>query len=158
VRPDVAAKQASASKQYRAALEALFDKKPDAVEKIEKIVPAAANLPRVVETQVDAGSNKRQDLLRKIGAAQGSKAISDAIESFLSAGFELPDDQEIFLQMLEHRDEERVRAAIAQLERLLAGQLPKRKPVLVQRLKRLEENADESATRDAAATLRRRVA
>lgn len=51
-----------------------------------------------------------------------------------------------------------MREAITQLERLLAGQMPKRKPVLVQRLKRIEEMADEPETRDAAATLRRRVA
>jgi hypothetical protein len=38
------------------------------------------------------------------------------------------------------------------------GQMPKRKPVLVQRLKRLEEHADEDATRTAAAQLRRKVA
>jgi hypothetical protein len=157
-RPDVLARQNAASKQYRAALEALFEKKPEAVETIEKLVPSV-NLPRVVESAPDAAqSNKRQDLLRKVNAAQGSKAISDAIETFLGAGFELPDDQEVFLQMLEHRDEERVREAIEKLERLLAGQLPKRKPVLVQRLKRLEENADESQTREAAAELRRKVA
>lgn len=159
VRPEVAARQAAAAKRYRAALEALFDKKPEAAEKIEKIVPTV-NLPRVVETQVpdDQGSNKRQDLLRRISTAQGSKAISDAIEAFLAAGHTLPDDQEIFLQMLEHRDERRVREAIAQLDRLLAGQLPKRKPVLLQRLKRIEETADEAETRNAAANLRRKVA
>src|SRR6478752_1598077 len=78
-RPDVLARQNAASKQYRAALEALFEKKPEAVETIQKLVPQA-NLPRVVESAPDAAkSNKRQDLLRKIGAAQGSKAISDAI-------------------------------------------------------------------------------
>jgi hypothetical protein len=158
-RPDVAARQSSAVKEYKAALEALFEKKPEGAEKIQKMMPSV-NLPRVVEAPADepAATGKRQDLLRKIGAAQGSKAISDAVEAFLAAGHTLPDDQEIFLQMLEHRDEVRVREAIAQLERLLAGQLPKRKPVLVQRLKRLEENADDHETRTAAATLRRRVA
>lgn len=167
VRPDVAARQNAAAKQYRAALEALFEKKPDAAAKMEKLVPEVA-LPRVVEALATDGaagtdgatpaSNKRQDLLRKINNAKGSKAISDAVEAFLTAGHTLPDDQEIFLQMLEHRDEQRVREAIEQLERLLAGQSPKRKPVLVQRLKRIEENADEAETRDAAATLRRKVA
>jgi hypothetical protein len=159
VRPEVAARQNAAAKQYRAALEALFEKKPGAAEKVEKIVPAVA-LPRVVEpTPAEASApSKRQDMLRKIAAAQGSKAISDAVESFLAAGHNLPDDQEVFLQMLEHRDEARVRDAIQQLDRLLAGQMPKRKPVLVQRLKRIEEMADEVETRDAAATLRRRVA
>jgi len=52
-RPDVVARQNAASKQYKAALEALFEKKPDAVENIEKLVPAIS-LPRVVETAPDA--------------------------------------------------------------------------------------------------------
>jgi hypothetical protein len=51
-----------------------------------------------------------------------------------------------------------VREALTRLDHLLAGQLPKRKPVLVQRLKRLEEHAEEDTTRAAAAQLRRKVA
>ena len=158
VKPQEAARQTAAAKQYRQALDALFEKKPDAVVKMEALMPSVA-LPRVVESQTpgEGGSAKRQEMLRKINVAQGSKPISDAIEVFLNAGHTLPDDQEVFLQMLEHRDEARVRDAIAQLEKLLAGQLAKRKPVLLQRLKRIEENAEESETRDAAAGLRRRV-
>lgn len=158
---DVAAKPNAAVKEYKAALEALFQKKPDAAEKIEKMLPTVA-LPRVVEAPADdveaRTAQKRQDLLRKINAAQNPKQVSDAIDAFLSLGFTLPDDQEVMLQMLEHRDEERVREALARLEHLLMGQLPKRKPVLVQRLKRLEEHADEDATRTAAGVLRRKVA
>jgi len=158
---DVAAKPSAAVKEYKAALEALFQKKPEAVEKIEKMLPTVA-VPRVVEASTDdavvRAAQKRQDLLRKINAAQNPKAISDTIDTFLGAGFTLPDDQEIHLQMLEHRDEERVREALTRLEHLLMGQMPKRKPVLVQRLKRLEEHADEDATRTAAAQLRRKVA
>lgn len=151
------AKQNAAVKEYKAALEALFQKKPEGAEKIEKLMPSVV-LPRVVEASGEPTVNKRQDLLRRISAAQGSKPISDAIDAFLSAGHTLPDDQEIFLQMLEHRDEERVREALGKLDHLLNGQLPKRKPVLVQRLKRIEEHAEETSTRDAATQLRRKVA
>lgn len=158
---DATAKPNAAVKEYKAALEALFQKKPEAAEKIEKMMPTVT-LPRVVEASADdaelRAAQKRQDLLRKIGAAQNPRAISDTIDAFLGAGFTLPDDQEVLLQMLEHRDEERVREALTRLEHLLAGQLPKRKPVLVQRLKRLEEHAEESTTRAAAAQLRRKVA
>lgn len=155
------AKPNAAVREYKAALEALFQKKPEAVDKIEQMMPSV-KMPKVVEAAVAAdpvatAGNKRQDLLRRVGAAQGSKAISDAIDAFHKAGFTLPDDQEIYLQMLEHRDETRVREAIEKLDGLLAGQLPKRKPVLVQRLKRLEEVAEEEATRDAALSLRRKV-
>lgn len=150
----------SANREYKAALEALFQKKPDAVENLEKIAPAI-RMPKVVETAAPspdaAGPSRRQDQLRKILAAQGTRSISDSIDGFLNAGHTLPDDQEVFLQMLEHRDEGRVRDAITSLERLLMGQVPKRKPVLVQRLKRIEEHAEESATRDAAGLLRRKV-
>lgn len=148
----------SANREYKAALEALFQKKPDAVEAMEKLAPAI-KMPKVVETATGAepAPSRRQDQLRKILAAQGTRSISDSINSFLNAGHTLPDDQEVFLQMLEHRDEGRVRDAINQLERLLMGQVPKRKPVLVQRLKRIEEHAEESETRDAAGLLRRKV-
>ena len=158
-RYETSGQQSAAVKEYKAALEALFQKKPEAVEKIEKIMPSV-KMPRVVEAAADpaANANKRQELLRRITIAQTTRAISDAIDAFLNAGHTLPDDQEIFLQMLEHRDEDRVREAIEKLDRLLAGQLQKRKPVLVQRLKRLEENAEEHPTRDAAAQLRRKVA
>ncbi len=153
--------QSSASNEYKAALEALFQKKPDGAELLEKVAPAV-RVAKVVGAEpsapADATTNRRQDQLRKILAAQGQRQISDTVEAFLNAGHSLPDDQEVFLQMLEHRDEERVRDAIDKLDRLLMGQLPKRKPVLVQRLKRIEENAEESTTRDAAAVLRRKVA
>lgn len=158
---ETVAKQNAAVKEYKAALEALFQKKPEAAEKIEKMMPSVS-LPRVVEASADdvevRQAQKRQDLLRKINAAQGPKAISDTIDTFLTAGFSLPDDQELYLQMLEHRDETRVREALSRLDFLLAGQLPKRKPVLVQRLRRLEEHAEEDATRAAASQLRRKVA
>jgi hypothetical protein len=154
-------KQSAAVKEYKAALEALFQKKPEAAERIEKMIPTVT-LPRVVEAKADDPearvAQKRLDLLRKISTAQNPKAISDTIDTFLGAGFVMPEDQELYLQMLEHRDEERVREALTRLEHLLAGQLPKRKPVLVQRLKRLEEHAEEDATRAAAAQLRRKVA
>jgi len=155
------ATQTAAVKEHKAALEALFQKKPEAAEKIEKMIPTVT-LPRVVEASADDPAarvaQKRLDLLRKIAAAQNPKAISDTIDTFINAGFVMPEDQELYLQMLEHRDEDRVREALARLEHLLAGQLPKRKPVLVQRLKRLEEHAEEDTTRAAAAQLRRKVA
>lgn len=160
-RYDQTGKQNAAVKEYKAALEALFQKKPEAAEKIEQMMPSV-KMPKVVEAAAPTDplatpGTKRQDLLRKLGAAQGSKAISDVLDAFFKHGFTLPDDQEVYLQMLEHRDESRVREAIEKLDGLLAGQLPKRKPVLVQRLKRLEEVAEEDATREAALTLRRKV-
>jgi len=182
VKPDVARRQSAAAKQYLASLEAHFRKPSEKIEPVQQDVTPTETpsivqdnpKPRLVTAEPEKNLkvinqdnlpatnttdlSSRQLLLSRIANAQGSRAISDAIEAFFAAGFTLPDDQEVHLQMLEHRDETRVREAISQLDRLLVGQLPKRKPVLVQRLKRLEENADELATQSAARLLRHRVA
>lgn len=57
--------------------------------------------------------------------------------------------------MLEHFDEDRARQALEVLARLVQTEDPKQVPVFDQRLKRLEEYADDPATRSAAAGLRR---
>jgi hypothetical protein len=60
--------------------------------------------------------------------------------------------------MLEHDDEERVRAALAMLLELLAGEAPRRRAVLDSRVRRIEECAEDLATRDLAASVRRAAA
>ena len=90
--------QTSVTREYKAALEALFQKKPEAAERIEKMIPTVT-LPRVVEAKADDPearvAQKRQDLLRKISSAQNPKAISDTIDTFLGAGFVMPEDQDL---------------------------------------------------------------
>jgi hypothetical protein len=67
------------------------------------------------------------------------------------------DDQMTALQLLEHPDETRVQAALSNLAQILDKEPAKRATVLDSRLRRLEEFADEQATRQAAAELRKRV-
>lgn len=115
------------------------------------IVPKAPSTdPRVIE---------RERLVAQLLAAQGRPAVTRATETLLGAGHAVPDTQEAHLQVLEHSDEERVRASLVALDGILftRGEPPKRRPVLEQRLKRLEEFAEETATRDAAAALRRKL-
>lgn len=59
------------------------------------------------------------------------------------------------LQLLEHFDEDVARGAVDVLTRLLGGAPPLKRPVLEQRLRRLEEYAEDASTREAAAALRR---
>ncbi len=115
------------------------------------IVPKAPSSdPRVIE---------RERLVAQLLAAQGRPAVTRATETLLGAGHEIPDTQEAHLQILEHTDEARVRASVAALDAILTShrEQVKRRPVLEQRLKRLEEFAEEPATRDAAAALRRKL-
>jgi hypothetical protein len=75
----------------------------------------------------------------------------------LRNGFDLPEEQEVHLQLLEHFDESRARESLTTMARLLKEQPPIKRPVLDQRLRRLEEYADEPATRSLAADLRRAI-
>jgi hypothetical protein len=100
---------------------------------------------------------ERRRLLQRLLGCEGRSAISQAAEAYLNAGFEFPEDQEVQLQLLEHFNEDRALAAINALQAIVAREAPKKRPVFEQRLRRLEEYADELSTREAAATLRRSI-
>jgi len=100
---------------------------------------------------------ERERLVAALVAAQGRPAVTSATTTLLSAGHDLPETQDVQLQLLEHADEARVRTAIEALSVILAREPARRRPVLEQRLKRLEECADDVSTRDAAAVLRRKL-
>jgi hypothetical protein len=100
---------------------------------------------------------EQKRLLNRLLSSEGRGAISRAADEFLRNGFELPDEQEVHLQLLEHFDESRARESLATMARLLKEQQPIKRPVLDQRLRRLEEYADEAATRTLAADLRRAI-
>ena len=98
---------------------------------------------------------ERERLLYRVLAAEGRPAISKAADDFFEAGFELPMAQEPWLQLLEHKDEERVSEAIASLSEILDDQPPQRRAVLESRLRRIQEYADMPSTQRAAGELRR---
>jgi hypothetical protein len=113
---------------------------------------------RIVQAGAGASDDRereRQKLLRRLMECEGRGSITRAADEFLGHGFELPDQQEVHLQLLEHFDESRARDSLIAMARLLDDESPLKKPVLDQRLRRLEEHADESATRELAADLRR---
>jgi hypothetical protein len=145
--------------------------KKTSVEELSKAIESKSELPRVVvatppSTEVPTSSAESADgkparkvakkysfdeMLARLLKAQGSHAISEAVEAFMYAGYTLPEDeQEPWLQLLEHRDEERVRLGISTLRKLVVSKGAQHKPLLAQRLKRLEDRADDDSTRTAA--------
>jgi hypothetical protein len=130
-------------------------------------VPAAAplRLTKLVQTKIivprgpalDRATLERERLVASLLAAQGRIAVTQTTEALLAAGHSLPDDQEAHLQVLEHADEARVRSSLAALDAILSREPARRRPVLEQRLKRIEELAEETATRESAAALRRKL-
>lgn len=105
--------------------------------------------------QVDERERERLRLLSHFMNSEGRSAISRAAETYWAAGFELPEEQEVQLKLLEHFDEGRARQALEVLARILQHEKPKQLPVFDQRLRRLEEHADDPTTRAQAAELRR---
>lgn len=104
---------------------------------------------------VDAKELERQRLLARVLTSEGRPSITRAVDDYLAASHELPREQAVWLQVLEHRDEAKVARAIEVLGAILAEAAVERRAVLESRLRRIEELAEERATRSAAGDLRR---
>ena len=117
----------------------------------------AARIIQVATNGNDDRELERQRLLDRLLASEGRGAITKVADAYIESGFEFPISQEVQLQLLEHNDEARARSAIETIQKLLSDEPPLKKPILDQRLRRLEEYADEAATRDASAALRRAI-
>lgn len=115
----------------------------------------AARIVTVSSGETDEQERNRLRLLERLMLSETRGAISRAANEYLEAGFVFPEEQPVQLQLLEHFDESRARDAIAALTRLLSQEPPTKLPILTQRLRRLEEYADEQPTREEAAELRR---
>lgn len=124
-------------------------------EKTDETPRRAARIVQLPTGALDEREEQRKRLLRRLMQSDGRGAISRAADEYLGSGFELPDQQEVHLQLLEHFDEERARSSLDAMTRLLATEEPIKRPVLDQRLRRIEEYAEDPSTRSMAAALRR---
>jgi hypothetical protein len=117
--------------------------------------PREARIVQRRETTIDETEQTRRRLLSQYMASEGRSAITRAADNYLRAGFEIPAEQEAQLQLLEHLDESLARQAIAVLKELIQVDPPRKLPLFRQRLRRLEDHAEDPATREAASELRR---
>lgn len=124
---------------------------PVAVESPRRLVRIAQAPAAVLDDDV----LRRERLLERLAQSEGRIAITRIANELLNGTQPLPETQEVQLQLLEHVDERRARDAMDVLSRLLGSQSPIKRPILDQRLRRLETEADEVETRDKAASLRR---
>jgi hypothetical protein len=115
---------------------------------------------RIVQVQTTGPDDReklRLKLIDRLLRSEGRVAITSAARELESAGFDYPIAQDVQLQLLEHFDENRAHQAICQLTLLLNEETPIKRPLFEQRLRRLEEFAEDAETREAAANLRRTV-
>jgi len=116
-----------------------------------------ARIIKLAPRQVDAKELERQRMLDRLVISEGRGAITRLANAYLEAGFEFPAEQRIQVQLLEHFDEDLACAAMCELEELYQEEEPIKKPVLEQRLRRLEDHGEEESTRNLAAALRRSI-
>jgi hypothetical protein len=104
---------------------------------------------------VDEVERERRHLLSRVLDSVTPGAVTRAANAYRKAGFSFPAEQPVQLKLLEHADEAVVCSALEELAALLDEQAPIMLPVFEQRLKRLEEGAENADTRARAAELRR---
>lgn len=115
----------------------------------------AVRIVKVTDNALTPGSNREQQLLDRLMRSQGRGAISRAADDLWESKFVAPKRQEVQIQLLEHENEHRARDAVFAIAELLQREAPIKRPVLDQRLRRLETSAEDPITRDAAGALRR---
>jgi hypothetical protein len=114
----------------------------------------AVRIVKVSDNVLTPG-NREQQLLDRLVRSQGRGAISRAANDLWESKFVAPKRQEVQIQLLEHENEHRARDAVFIMAELLQRESPIKRPVLDQRLRRLETSAEDPITRDAAGALRR---
>jgi hypothetical protein len=154
-----------ASKQHRAALDALFEK-GGLSKVVEALQPPPKPEPKfdpkpeqsVVPQPAPApppppADDPRAVLRKKVLAALGRDEISRAVDRYVKA-HGMPEDFEILEQALEHHKNDRIAEALGVLEAMLATDKPKRSRTLQGKLRFIEETSDDPELRTHAAHVR----
>ena len=125
-------------------------------EPLAPVVPAkrAARIVGNAAT-IDDTELERRHLLSRLLDSEGPGAVTRAATAYQKGGFQFPEEQPVQLKLLEHADEAEVARALDVLTALLDQQPPIKLPLFEQRLKRLEDGAENPETRRRAAELRR---
>lgn len=116
-----------------------------------------ARIVQPKEDEIDETERIRRRLLSRYLAAEGRAAITHAADAYFKEGFELPLQQDVQLKLLEHFDEGRAGQAVSALASIFEEDDPIQLPILRQRLRRLEDHAEDFTLRAAATDLRRRL-
>ena len=133
--------------RYKGELSALFSR-GSAGSRLQAVAGQAG-------LKVGGEQPERQKALRAILDALGPDAIRKAIDAFEAEFGELPDDPEILTQALEHPDESRASATMRRLRDHLAGHVPTRRTLMLQRVKAVEARIESAELGALAEEIRR---
>ena len=137
------------SKSYKSALDNFFDggALPERFQKLSNTREKLAKGP----------GSKRQATLKKLRDAISSREIEEAVEELLEMDGELPRDPDALIAVLGHPEEDVQRDAIRLLEKLHQERPLKRKDLVKQRLRRIEDLSEDSETIELAASLNKKL-
>ena len=160
------------SKQYRAALDAMFEKgevgklaeklinqnrAPSALREMPQPKPAAPPPEAAAEAKAaEAKEDPRQILRKKVLSAVGRDEISRVFDRYVKA-YGLPKDFELLEQGLEHNKDERLSEVMDAVAELLTREKPKRSRTLAGKLRFIEETSSDSELRTKAAAVRAKL-
>lgn len=137
------------SKSYRSALDTFFDG-GSVPERFEKLQETKGKLK-------GGKGSKRQKALRDLKDAVGTSDVKITLASYLKVDPELPRDMDALMNVLQHPDEGLVQRAISLLDEIISERSLPRKELLKQRLRRVEDLAEETDTAEMASELRRKL-
>jgi len=120
--------------------------------------PAAAATPVAAPPiQRDPDRDNRLKMVAKIKEAEGREPITRAVDAYLARYPKLPDDYELLTKVLSHKNDDRVRETLAQLDAMITREKPRRSRTLVGQLRILEDTHTDGEIRAHAATVRARL-
>lgn len=118
---------------YRAALDRLFDS-----GRIGQLVAAQDGAAAAPEP----GGAARQGVLRQLAAAEGREAVTAALEAYF-AGWGWPDELELLVRVLEHREPMRQAEAIERLLARVEQERPRRVRAVLGQLRLIRDTAED---------------
>jgi hypothetical protein len=111
-------------------------------------------LTKARDTLATGEGSPRQAALKRLRNAIGQSDVIDAVKELLELDGELPREPDALLSALQHPEESIQRQAISLLKQLVAERPLKRSDLIKQRLRRIEELAEDPETAKLASELR----
>lgn len=144
------------SRQYRATLEALFNK-GEIGKLADKLAPQPDATPvpsrPVISPAVAEDQASKRQLYQAVLEATSRGAITRSAKKYIAA-YGWSDQFEFLEQLLDHEDDDIVREAMSKIETRLAVERPKRSRTLQGKLRLLEETSEASDIRETATRVR----
>ena len=109
------------------------------------------------QVQRDPDRDNRLKMIAKIKESEGREPITRTVDAYLARYPKLPDDYEVLTKALSHKNDDRVRESLTQLDAMITREKPRRARTLVGQLRMIEDTHTDPEIRATAAAVRARL-